>query len=92
MTAIRKCPAAFVETDIDDERILISLDSGEFFSLQGTGLAFWQAVDGMRDVAAIITALAAEYGVSAARITADCEGFLEQLRNFGFVEIDRAGG
>jgi hypothetical protein len=31
MTAVRKCPAAFVETDIDDERVLISLDSGEFF-------------------------------------------------------------
>ena len=56
MTAIAKDHARFVETVIDDEIVVMQLDSGDFFSLSGSARAIWEAIDGTRDEAAICAA------------------------------------
>lgn len=86
MTAICKADGQFVEADVDDERVLMSVEGGEFFALAGTGLAFWNAIDGARDLDAIIALLAEQHGTETTRISEDCEAFLAQLCDAGFVE------
>lgn len=85
MTAIAKQTNRFTETDIDDEIVVMRLDTGEFFSLAGTGAAAWRLIDGTRDRAALITALAEEFDGVEGEIAADVDDFLAQLKELGLV-------
>lgn len=82
---ITKLAGQFSETTIDDEVVVMQLDSGSFFSLTGTGRAIWLLIDGTRDRAALLTALAAEFGAAEADIVGDVDHFLASLRGNGFI-------
>lgn len=84
-TAIIKCPDRYIDTTIDDEVVLLDLESADFFSLSGTGLAIWELIDGARSQPDITAAVAADYGVETADIETEVSEFLEQLRAGGFV-------
>lgn len=84
-TPLVKCTDRFIETEIDDEAVLMDLDSGDFFSLAGTGLAIWQLIDGKHDRKAIIAALAAEYGADSAEVSKDVDRFSAELVELGFL-------
>lgn len=83
---IRKATASFAETELDDEVVLMNIDTGRFFALKGTGLAIWQLIDGERDLAAIGAAMTDRYEVDAAICAADVERLIEQMSDAGFVE------
>lgn len=85
MIAIAKRTEAFSETEIDDEVVLMKLDSGEFFSITGTGRAIWAMIDGRRDRAAVVAALAAQFDAPEAEIAADADEFLDQLTGEGLL-------
>jgi len=83
--AISKAQGKFVETEIDDEVVLMDLESGNFFSLAGTSLAVWQAIDGERSEDEIAALLADEYDQPLERILSDVTDFLGELRDAGLV-------
>lgn len=78
--------AAFSETAIDDEVVLLNLADGTFFSLAGTAAAIWALIDGTRDRRALLAALATAHGVPEAEIAADVDVFLAQLDEAGFLD------
>lgn len=84
--ALRKATTRFSETQIDGEVVVMHLDDGVFFSLTGTAAAGWRLIDGTRDQAAIVAALAAQFAADPAAIAADLEPFLGQLIEAGLVE------
>lgn len=88
MTALAKDPARFVETSIEQETVIMVLDSGDFFSLEGTGRAVWEAIDGSRDREALVAALASDYGRAPDDIGAEVDAFLADLRAAGLVRED----
>jgi pyrroloquinoline quinone biosynthesis protein D len=88
VTSLAKDPARFAETRIDDETVVMSLDSGDFFSLTGTAQSIWRLLDGTRDRASILTALAAEYDAPQAEMAADLDAFVAQLRAAGLLAAD----
>lgn len=75
----------FTATQIDDEVVVMRLDSGDFFSLTGTAAAVWQLIDGTRDRAALIEALASQFDSNDGEIAADVDGFLAQLKEQGLI-------
>jgi len=78
--AVAKNPARFVETVIDDEVVVMQLDSGDFFSLSGSARAIWEAIDGTRDEAAICAALAGQFcDADRAGLATDVAGFVARL-------------
>lgn len=83
--AICKAEGRISETAIDDEIVVMSLDSGDFFSLTGTGRAIWQLIDGQRDRQALIGAVAAEYATDRAAIAEDVGDFLAEMRLAGLI-------
>ena len=83
--AIHKCTDRFVETAIDDEVVLMDLESADFFSLTGPSFDIWQLIDGTNDASAIAEALAAEYEADCATIGADVDQFLADMLKAGFV-------
>lgn len=78
--AVAKNPARFVETVIDDEVVVMQLDSGDFFSLSGSARAIWEAIDGTRDEAAICASLAGQFcDADRADLATDVAGFVARL-------------
>ena len=85
MTNLAKASEHFSETTIDDEIVVMSLATGDFFSLEGTARAAWDLIDGSRDLAALVTALAEQFDTSAQTIGPDLEAFVAQLRAAGLL-------
>lgn len=85
MNAVLKLDDRFTEADIEDEIVVMRLDNGEFFSLSGTGAAIWRLIDGTRDRAALIAALADEFDAEGSEIATDLDAFLIQLRDTGLL-------
>lgn len=83
---LRKASDRFSETAIDDEIVVMSLESGDFFSLTGTGRDIWRMLDGTRDRAALLADLGADYALDAAALAADVDAFLSQLASAGLLE------
>ena len=87
MTApISKRTAAFSETAIDDEVVVMDLDRGDFFSLTGTAVSIWHKIDGTRSRSALIAELAQEYGRPVGEVTMDVDAFLAQLKSAGLID------
>ena len=47
----RKIADSFVETEIDDEVVVLRLADGDIFSLVGTSLEVWKSIDGQKSTA-----------------------------------------
>lgn len=82
---VRKASDRFSETTIDDEIVVMNLESGDFFSLTGTARDIWLLIDGRRNEGALVAALAADYGVDEATIGPDVADFLTQLEAAGLL-------
>lgn len=79
MTPPVKDPSRFVETQIEDETVVMLLESGDFFSLGGTAQEIWRLLDGERSSEAIAQALAANYQLTAAEIKTEVDDFVVKL-------------
>ena len=82
---LTKVPAAFAETRIDDEIVIMNLASGEFFSLKDSAAAIWDLVDGSRDRAAVLAALTSQYDALPDALARDLDTFLGELRVGGLI-------
>ena len=82
---LTKDPGAFAETRIDNEIVVMSLSSGDFFSLQGSAAAIWELIDGSRDRAAVLTALVHDYAAPETVLAAELDAFLAELRDNGLL-------
>jgi hypothetical protein len=82
---ITKARDRFSETVIDDEIVVMSLESGDFFSMTGTGRAIWLAIDGDKDQTGLIADLAQSHDCPADAIAADVDGFLASLERAGLI-------
>ncbi|MBS0477089.1 MAG: HPr-rel-A system PqqD family peptide chaperone [Proteobacteria bacterium] len=82
---LTKATDRFSETAIDDEVVVMSLGSGDFFSLTDTARTIWQQIDGTRDRDALVAALATQFGCDEADIAGDVDAFLGQLDQAGLL-------
>ncbi len=83
---LAKRAGSFTETAIEDEIVVMHLDSGEFYSLTGTAAAIWQLIDGSRSRDGVLSALALQFAQDEAGIAEDLDAFLAQLSAAGLVE------
>lgn len=56
---------------VEDEAILIRLDTGTYFSMTKVSTQFWEMLDGRRSIADHAGAIATQYNVDADMVTAD---------------------
>ena len=71
---------------VDDETVLLDLESGMYFGLDGVGKRIWESVaDGksLGDIAAIITA---EYDVDESQALVDVMAFVGDLVERGLLK------
>jgi PqqD family protein of HPr-rel-A system len=87
ISTLAKAQGRYSETEIDGEIVVMNLESGDFFSLTGTAREIWMRLDGSKDRAGLIAALAADYGCEAAAMTADVDAFLAELVAAGLLDV-----
>ena len=85
MTWISKQAGRYSEAEIDDEIVVMHLDTGEFFSLVGTAAATWRLIDGKRDRSALIAELASQFDADEREVAADVDQFVVRLREVGLL-------
>lgn len=85
-TKLAKATGRFSETAIDDEVVVMNLESGDFFSLTGTAGAIWALIDGTRSRAALLSELAAQFVAEESALSEDLDAFLAQLDAAGLLE------
>lgn len=85
MTPIRKREDQFVETEVDGEVVVMNTATGNFYSLEASGLAVWRAIDGAAGRDEIVAGLAREYGESESAIATDIDAFLDHLDDAGLI-------
>lgn len=85
MGTLEKCRSAFVETAVDDEIVIICLDSGRFFSIKGTGLAVWHMIDRGASRGQILAGLADRFDAAPEVLARDVELFLGDARRAGLI-------
>jgi Coenzyme PQQ synthesis protein D (PqqD) len=80
-------PRATVQAlELDGDISLYDSATTRAVVLNATASAVWRLLDGSRDTAAVVDALAAEYGIAAAAIQADVERTLAELAATGMLE------
>lgn len=85
MTAIQKSGERISEASVGDEVVIMRLDTGEFFSLTGTGAAIWRLIDGRRDRKELVSALADAFDSKGCEIGRDVDEFLRDLAKSGLL-------
>ena len=85
----RRLAANFVETDVDDETLIVDMAGGLLFSLSGTGQAVWKAIDGQRSAHEIADCMAEDYEGEPHEIVADVERLLHEFAEARLVELRR---
>lgn len=79
----------FVESNVDDEAILMHLEEGSFSSVRSTGLRIWQLIDEPRSVAEICDALRREFDVGEIECREQTTEFLSHLCERGLIQIEK---
>lgn len=85
-----RVPADVVSCALGDEVVLLALDSGVYFGLEGVGVRVWEMLAGGADSArGIWSSLVAEYDVEPARCWGDVLRFLEEMHNRGLIRLEQ---
>jgi hypothetical protein len=76
-----------ISTDLDDETIVLELDEGVYYGLQGVGPRVWQLVREPVSVNDIVRTVVDEYEVEEDRCRSDVIVFLDELQEAGLVRV-----
>ena len=79
--------ANLVETEIDGEVVMLSLERGNCYGLDNSAARIWKLLETPKSVAAILETLTREYAVEVEDCRAEVLAFLDQLRQENLIEI-----
>lgn len=71
--------------EIDDDIVMMNLETGKYYYLTETGKDIWQLIDNKKSVGALITLLQSMYDVNYESCQKDLLDFLDQLCKSGII-------
>lgn len=85
-----KLKPSTVHERFGDETVILNLDSGSYYSVEGSGTAIWSLVSGGASEAAILERMRADYAGNGDEIASATTKFLDQLVAESLVQPDTA--
>lgn len=76
-----------ISCDIGGEAAILSLDNGVYYGLDLVGARVWSLVQEPQTFAALRDTLLKEYNVEADNLETDLRELLEQLAQYGLIEV-----
>ena len=89
MTVWRKREGAFLQSEVDGETLLITMDEGRILSLEDTARDVWEAIDGARSEGDMAAQLRPRFDGSpdtSERMERDIIAFCASLAAAGLIE------
>lgn len=74
--------------NIDDELVLLHIDTGRYFGLQPIGHRIWQLLSEHKDTDQVYTALLSEYTVDGATLRQDLDELVASLLDARLLTLD----
>lgn len=87
LTSLVRRNESSLSAEVDNSLVLMSIDKGNYYSLDAIGSDIWQRIDGQVAVADLCTALEQEYDADAETIRRDVLALLERLVAENLIEI-----
>ena len=81
-----------LSTSLAGEVVILDVEGGTYFGLDGVGARVWELLQAPRPVADIVDRLAPEYDVARDILAADVHELLEDLAGRGLIDVDPAPG
>lgn len=85
-TIVRKS-ARHVACEFNGEVVMLQLDEGRYFGLQGVGTAIWNNLDDARSVEEVCDDVAAQFDVDPAVCRNHALTFLASLQEAGLIDV-----
>lgn len=79
--------ADVIEAEIDGERVMMSIETGQYYGLDAIASRIWSLLETPQSVQAICAALISQYQVDEAQCAADVSLFLEQMIGYGVIRV-----
>jgi hypothetical protein len=81
---------AIVHEAIDGEVVIINLENGNYYSLDGVGARIWDSIGGGASVGEIVRMLDVHYPTDGAQMQRTVEQFLTELKQDDLIVADEA--
>jgi len=72
--------------ELEEGRVFLDIESGDYLSLKGPGLAIWENLEVPSSVEELLVRLCIRYGVDHDRCTEDTMPFLQEMLAAGLLE------
>ena len=77
-----------VASDIDDEKVMMSVEKGRYYGLDPVGSRVWELIEKPIRVSELIDKLLPKYDVDRETCERDVLAFLEELHQDGILQVD----
>ena len=86
-TVVKQAPG-LVAADMDEETVMLNIEKGTYYGLDGIGSHIWQLIEKPHAVRSIVASLLEEYDVEGTVCQNDVLDFLNQLSSRGLILVD----
>jgi hypothetical protein len=76
-----------VSSDLADEKIILGVESGQYYGLRGVGVRIWELLSEPRRVSDVRDILVGEFAVEPAKCERDLLQLLVQLADRGLIDV-----
>jgi hypothetical protein len=77
-----------LSTELDQETVLMSIDAGAYYGLEGPARSIWEILETPLTFSALVDRLVEEYQVSPDTCAADLERFLGEMEREGLLRVE----
>jgi hypothetical protein len=77
-----------LSTQLDEETVLMSIDAGAYYGLEGPARSIWEILETPTTFSALVESLVEKYRVSPETCAADVEKFLEEMEREGLLRVE----
>jgi ornithine carbamoyltransferase len=76
--------------EVDDEMVILDMESENYFGLDEVGTAIWQAMQEKETLQEVFDTLLAQYDVEPEVLETDLSNFVQKLLESGLVEVKKS--
>jgi hypothetical protein len=77
-----------LSTELDQETVLMSIDAGAYYGLEGPARRIWARLETPLTFSALVDSMVGEYEVAPDRCAVDLEPFLAEMEREGLLRVE----
>ena len=81
-------PQETIATEIDREIILMDIEAGSYYGLEGPARSVWEALSSPISYGQLLDKITAEYEIDYAECSKDLQSFLQDLVDQGLLQVE----